>query len=172
MIGPAPLMTSLDMHGFSVSLLPVSAADAAHLAAPVAPPAWPPLATLTPIATRPLPDGLAPIQPVPSPHPARRALLDRCCNALIACEAALNALDAKSGDGDTGSTLAGAARALQSALDRLPLADPTQLYRAIGVELVANHGRIVRRPLGHLLRRRWRCLGLGQGLDRRAVGGP
>lgn len=140
MIGPAPLMTSLDMHGFSVSLLPVTAEEAAHLAAPVAPPAWPPLATLTPIATRPLPDGLAPIQPVPSPHPARRALLDRCCNALIACEADLNALDAKSGDGDTGSTLAGAARALQSALDRLPLADPTQLYRAIGMELSQTMG--------------------------------
>ncbi len=140
MIGPAPLMTSLDMHGFSVSLLPVSAEEVAHLSAPAAPPAWPPLATLAPVATRPLPDGLAPIQPVPSPHPARRALLDRCCNALIACEADLNALDAKSGDGDTGSTLAGAARALQSALDRLPLADPTQLYRAIGVELAQTMG--------------------------------
>ena len=140
MIGPAPLMTSLDMHGFSVSLLPVTAQEVAHLAAPAAPPAWPPLATLTPVTTRPLPDGLAPILPVPSPHPARRALLDRCCQALIACEADLNALDAKSGDGDTGSTLAGAARALHSALDRLPLADPTQLYRAIGMELSQTMG--------------------------------
>lgn len=52
----------------------------------------------------------------------------------------LNALDAKSGDGDTGSTLAGAARALQAALDRLPLADPTQLYRAIGMELAQTMG--------------------------------
>ena len=77
---------------------------------------------------------------MPSPHPARRALLDRCCQALIACEADLNALDAKSGDGDTGSTLAGAARALHSALDRLPLADPTQLYRAIGMELSQTMG--------------------------------
>ncbi|NBE08944.1 dihydroxyacetone kinase subunit DhaK [Paragemmobacter ruber] len=140
MIGPAPLMTSLDMHGFSVSLLPVTAEEVAHLGAPAAPPSWPPLATLSPVLTRPLPDGLAPIQPVPSAHPARRALLDRCCNALIACEADLNALDAKSGDGDTGSTLAGAARALQAALDRLPLADPTQLYRAIGVELAQTMG--------------------------------
>lgn len=140
MIGPAPLMTSLDMHGFSVSLLPVTAEEVAHLAAPAAPPSWPPLAALAPVTTRPLPDGLAPILPVPSPHPARRALLDRCCNALIACESALNALDAKSGDGDTGSTLAGAARALQSALDRLPLADPTQLYRAIGMELSQTMG--------------------------------
>ena len=140
MIGPAPLMTSLDMHGFSVSLLPVTEAEVAALAAPVAPQAWPGLATLAPVAVRPLPDGLAPIQPVPSAHPARRALLERCCRALIACETDLNALDAKSGDGDTGSTLAGAARALEAALDRLPLADATQLYRAVGVELSQTMG--------------------------------
>ncbi|ESW59568.1 MAG: dihydroxyacetone kinase [Rhodobacter sp. CACIA14H1] len=140
MIGPAPLMTSLDMHGFSVSLLPVTEAEVATLAAPVAPQAWPGLATLAPVAVRPLPDGLAPIQPVPSAHPARRALLERCCRALIACETDLNALDAKSGDGDTGSTLAGAARALEAALDRLPLADATQLYRAVGVELSQTMG--------------------------------
>ena len=84
--------------------------------------------------------GHAPIQPVPSAHPARRALIDRCCKALIAAEADLNLLDAKSGDGDTGSTLAGAARALHAALDRLPLADPTQLYRAIGMELSQTMG--------------------------------
>ena len=77
---------------------------------------------------------------MPSAHPARRALIERCCNALIATEADLNALDAKSGDGDTGSTLAGAARALIAALDRLPLADPTQLYRAIGTELSQTMG--------------------------------
>jgi dihydroxyacetone kinase len=140
MVGPAALMTSLDMHGFSVSLLPVTADEVALLAAPVGPQAWPMLATLGPVATRPLPDGLAPIQPEPSAHPARRALVDRCCQALIACEKDLNALDAKSGDGDTGSTLAGAARALAAAADRLPLADPTQLYRAIGMELSQTMG--------------------------------
>lgn len=140
MIGPAPLMTSLDMHGFSVSLLPVNGVEVGHLEAPVAPPAWPGLSVLGPVGLRPLPDGLTPIQPLPSAHPAHRALLDRCCAALIGCEADLNALDAKSGDGDTGSTLAGAARALQGALDRLPLADATQLYRAIGVELSQTMG--------------------------------
>jgi dihydroxyacetone kinase len=77
---------------------------------------------------------------MPSAHPARRALIETCCNALIATEADLNALDAKSGDGDTGSTLAGAARALNAALDRLPLADPTQLYRAVGTELSQTMG--------------------------------
>ena len=140
MIGPASLMTSLDMHGFSVSLLPADAAQLDALAAPVGPHAWPGLAALGEVTVRPLPDGLSPIQPVPSAHPARRALLDTCCKALIACEKDLNALDAKSGDGDTGSTLATAATALVAALDRLPLADPTQLYRAIGTELSQTMG--------------------------------
>ena len=140
MIGPAAMMTSLDMHGFSVSLLPIDDAQVTALAAPTAPHAWPGLSPLGAVSVKPLPDGLTPIQPVPSAHPARRALVDRCCTALIACEADLNLLDAKSGDGDTGSTLAGAARALHAALDRLPLADPTQLYRAIGVELSQTMG--------------------------------
>ena len=139
-IGPAPLMTSLDMHGFSVSLLAVTDAEVAALAAPVAPPAWPGLAGFGAVGLRPLPDGLSPIHPAASPHPARRALIAQCCNALIAAEADLNALDAKSGDGDTGSTLAGAARALMGALDRLPLADMTQLYRAVGMELSQTMG--------------------------------
>jgi dihydroxyacetone kinase len=59
---------------------------------------------------------------------------------MIEAEAALNALDAKSGDGDTGSTLAGAARALIAVLDQLPLADHTQLFRAIGQEFSQTMG--------------------------------
>ena len=140
LIGPALMMTSLDMHGFSVSLLPVTPDQVKALAAPVPMHTWPGLVALGPIVTRPLPDGLSPIQAVPSDHPARRALIERVCRALIAAERDLNALDAKSGDGDTGSTLAGAARALIAALDRLPLADPTQLYRAIGNELSQTMG--------------------------------
>ncbi|RGP35347.1 dihydroxyacetone kinase subunit DhaK [Pseudotabrizicola alkalilacus] len=139
-IGPAPLMTSLDMHGFSVSLLPVTAEQEQALAAPVAPAAWPGLHRLGPVGLHPLPDGLTPIQPEPSAHPQRAALIAQCCAALIAAEADLNALDAKSGDGDTGSTLAGAARALAGALDRMPLADTTQLFRAIGTELSQTMG--------------------------------
>ncbi|QYK40483.1 MAG: dihydroxyacetone kinase subunit DhaK [Paracoccaceae bacterium] len=140
LIGPAAMMTSLDMHGFSVSLLPGTDEVISALATPVEPAAWPGLAVVGPVAVRPLPDGLAPIQPIPSAHPARRDLVLRCCNALISQESALNSLDAKSGDGDTGTTLATAARALVTAVDRLPLADPTQLYRAIGMELSQTMG--------------------------------
>ena len=47
-------------------------------------------------------------------------------------EQALNKLDSKIGDGDTGSTLAGAARTLAEELDRLPLGDTKQFFEAIG----------------------------------------
>jgi len=139
-VGPAAMMTSLDMQGFSVSLLPATPEDEAALAAPVAPHAWPGCQPVSEVARLPLPDGLTPIQPLASKDPATRAFLTRCCDILIGAEAALNALDARSGDGDTGSTLAGAARALRDALDRLPLADLTQLYRAIGQELSQTMG--------------------------------
>jgi ATP-dependent dihydroxyacetone kinase len=139
-IGPAAMMTSLDMHGFSVSLLPVTPEQVEALSAPASPSAWPGLMRFGTVATRPLPDGLTPIQPEPSAHPRHRSLIAKCCQALIAAETDLNALDAKSGDGDTGSTLAGAARALNAALDRLPLADTTQMFRAIGTELSQTMG--------------------------------
>ncbi len=139
-IGPAPMMTSLDMHGFSVSLLPLDDSVLELLQQPVEPWAWPGVAKLGAISLNPLPDGLSPIKPMASKHPGNRAFVQKCCEILIAAEADLNALDAKSGDGDTGSTLSTASRALIGALDRLPLADITQLYRAIGGELSQTMG--------------------------------
>ena len=140
LIGPAAMMTSLDMHGFSVSVLELDEGDAALLAAPTPVAGWPGCTELRPSRILPLPDGLSPIKAMPSPHAPTRAFLLSCCEVLIGAEAALNALDAKSGDGDTGSTLANASRALISALDALPLADSTQLYRAIGQELSQTMG--------------------------------
>ena len=57
------------------------------------------------------------------------------CRALIAAEASLNALDARVGDGDTGSTFAEGARAVLADLDRLPQAEPAALCRALGERL-------------------------------------
>ena len=139
-IGPAPMMTSLDMHGFSVSVLPLTEGNMAHLELPVALAAWPGMNKIAAARVQPLPDGLSPIKPIPSDNAKTRALLDQCCDLLIAAESDLNALDAKSGDGDTGSTLSGAARAMKGSFDGLPLADPTQLFRAIGDELSQTMG--------------------------------
>ncbi len=139
-IGPAQLMTSLDMHGFSVSVMPVDASNKALLEAPVGLPAWPGMKDIAPLQIQPLPDGLSPIQPIPSVNARTRSVLDQCCDLLIAAQKDLNELDSKSGDGDTGNTLATAARALKASLDRLPLADPTQLFRAVGNELSQTMG--------------------------------
>jgi dihydroxyacetone kinase len=139
-VGPAPMMTSLDMRGFSLSLYPADEADLKALGTPVSMAAWPGLHVVKPIRIEMLPDGLTPITPLPSEHKDTRDFIVNCCRVLIAAEEDLNALDAKSGDGDTGSTLAGAARALINAIDRLPLSDHTQLYRAIGQELSQTMG--------------------------------
>lgn len=139
-IGPAAMMTSLDMRGFSVSILPLTPEIETALGADTPLAAWPSCVPVGAPKSVALPDGLTPIRPVPSSHPATRDFLIKCCNIMIGLETELNALDAKSGDGDTGSTLAGAARALIGAMDHLPLADHTQLYRAIGLELSQTMG--------------------------------
>ncbi len=139
-IGPAAMMTSLDMHGFSISAYPADDAELALLKQYTPLAAWPRVSRLGQVAIRALPDGLTAVVPMPSMHKPTREFLTSCCEVLIAAENDLNALDAKSGDGDTGSTLAGAACALISAVDRLPLADHTQLYRAIGLELSQTMG--------------------------------
>jgi dihydroxyacetone kinase len=139
-IGPAAMMTSLDMHGFSISAYPADDAEIALLKQHTPLAAWPGVSRLGQVAIQALPDGLTAIVPMPSMHKPTREFLTSCCEVLIAAENDLNALDAKSGDGDTGSTLAGAARALISAVDRMPLADHTQLYRAIGLELSQTMG--------------------------------
>lgn len=140
MIGPAALMTSLDMRGFSISILPVSSEELALLQVPVSVRDWPACNHIDVPRIRPLPDGLTPIKPIPSKDAAMAKFVTHCCDAFIEAETELNALDTYSGDGDTGSTLAGAARALKESIDRLPLADLTQLYRAIGLELSQTMG--------------------------------
>lgn len=140
LVGPAAMMTSLTMQGFSVSVMKAGPREIALLEAPCPIAAWPGCVTIAPDIVIPLPDGLSPAKAPPSADEATRTLLIGCCNALIAAESDLNRLDAKSGDGDTGSTLAGAARALLLTLDSLPLSDQAQLFRAIGQDLSQTMG--------------------------------
>ncbi len=139
-IGPAPLMTSLNMHGFSVSIMNATKAEHDALAAPVEMSAWPGMASVAAPIVVGLPDGLTPIEPIPSKNAKVREVIDKVTDLLISAEAQLNQLDAKSGDGDTGSTLATAARALKARLDKMPLADLTQFFPALGNELSQTMG--------------------------------
>ena len=140
LLGPAALMTSLDMRGFSLSLLSYSAEDLRLLQEPCASPYWPSLSALAPIKLQAPADYQLEPTIAASDHPQRRQLLAQCCTILIELEAELNALDAKSGDGDTGSTLATAARALQAHSAELAFADIGDLYQGISMQLSKSMG--------------------------------
>ena len=172
-------MTSLDMKGLSVSVLPVddellralrSAGRAARLAARAracrrsrrcrCPRAW----TRWPTCRRRI-------------RRRRRARRDDLHDAHRDRERELDALDAKIGDGDTGSTFATAARAIVAELDRLPLAEPAALCASARRAPVDGDGRLERHPpLDRRGRdgRLARVLGVGRrgGVDGRPPSGP
>ncbi|MCQ8241739.1 dihydroxyacetone kinase subunit DhaK [Rhizosaccharibacter radicis] len=140
LVGPAPLMTALDMNGFSLSVLPLTEERRAALLAAPPTPAWPrarALAEPRTLSAPALPDALA---ATGSDDPAMRALVERAAAVLVAQEDAINDLDAKVGDGDAGTTFAQIGRTLRDTLPRLPLADPAALLRSLGGLLAARSG--------------------------------
>ncbi len=142
LLGPTAAMTALDMHGISLSVMPLDAAaqDALEAATEVA--AWPLAVPVTPATLRPLPDRVARLSSAASPShdPAVAGAITAVCTAWIEAEADLNALDARVGDGDTGTTFAAAARAVLADLDRLPQAEPGALCRALSDRLARVAG--------------------------------
>jgi triose/dihydroxyacetone kinase / FAD-AMP lyase (cyclizing) len=130
-VGPAPLMTALDMHGFSASLLPLTPVFEKGLRAAAGPTAWTPAAVVKPVLeAKPAATG-KPAARKASKNAASSAMIAAACDAMLAQEKHLNALDAKVGDGDTGTTIATAAREIKSALNKLPLADQAGTLAAL-----------------------------------------
>ncbi|MEE7455760.1 dihydroxyacetone kinase [Methylorubrum populi] len=164
LLGPARAMTALDMHGASLSFLAMDAEIEAVLLAQTPVAAWPRARTLREPLVRPLPEELGGgLPPTPSQDAVVAARIEAVCRALIAAEAPLDALDARVGDGDAGSTFASEARAVLSEIDRLPLAEPAPLCRALGERL----GRAAGGTSGVLLSIFFSALGsaLGDGAD-------
>ncbi|MBV2186784.1 MAG: dihydroxyacetone kinase subunit DhaK [Rhizobium sp.] len=139
-VGPASMMTALDMHGFSVSLYPLTIEDEMLLAEPTPLKAWPGLKPIVEPAVLPMPPVITRQKHDPSDDPTVAGILNKCCASLVEAEADLNALDAKVGDGDTGTTLATAARALLARIDQLPLANRANLLTAISSQLTQTMG--------------------------------
>lgn len=131
-IGPAALMTALNMNGFSLSLLRLDAAREVALASPVEPLAWRPVVETAPLRVLPAPATTRDAAPPASADKATEALILAACATLVALEEELNRLDARAGDGDTGSTVATGARAVETRLAALPLADTAATLHAIG----------------------------------------
>lgn len=130
-MGPSPIVTAIDMPGFSISMVPLEADYEAALMAPVGNDAWPtpqPMhtpTTITPPAIPATPEFTA------SEDAQVRAVIERIIATCLSAEDKLNELDAKVGDGDTGTTFAGAARTVQSKLDTLPMADGADLFEML-----------------------------------------
>jgi len=140
-VGPAPLMTALNMNGFSLSLLKLDAERALALAAPVGPHAWTPVRKVQqiPIVPAPVVENLS-AAVTGSKDAAAEQVITTICRRLIAVEADLNRLDAKAGDGDTGTTVATGARSVLARLGDLPLADTSATLAAIGSTLSSSMG--------------------------------
>jgi dihydroxyacetone kinase len=140
-IGPGPLMTALNMNGFSLSLIRLDAAREAALLAPVGPHAWMPAKPVVAPAIVPMAKAAGESAAHKASQDAgTRRLIVTVCEKLISLEATLNGLDAKAGDGDTGSTVATGARSILERLDALPLAHPAATLGAIGDILSASMG--------------------------------
>lgn len=131
-------MTSLVMIGVSVSVLPLGEQDEDALAELLALPAWPGCSLVEAIAAMPRP--ASSVRFDPSQNPTVRPPFQNCGELLIGTKADLCTLDARLGDGDTGSTPSAASPALVDGLHRMPLTDQIQLFRAIGPELCQTMG--------------------------------
>lgn len=139
-LGPATLVSSLDMHGFSLSLLPLTPELEKALLSPASPLVWPPVRTHVKPKLVKLPWELKRKPVRASRNPSLNALIRRACDILVAAEGKLNALDASVGDGDTGSTVATAARHLQAALPLMPLATLDRFFAATSETLSRSMG--------------------------------
>ena len=140
-IGPAPIMTALNMNGFSLSLIKLDVARETALTADVAPRAWlPPVSRqelkVVPASVVPRSQGVI----ISSHDPEMADILTAICNSLVSLEPELNRLDARAGDGDTGSTVAAGARGILAQMKSLPLADKAATFAAIGDILATTMG--------------------------------
>ena len=129
------------MNGFSISLLPLTPERIKALQYDVAPPAWP---TIVPKAKQlhvvPLPHQQEGYSYTPSQNEATQQTLHTLCRTWIDLEEELNALDAKVGDGDTGSTFATAARNILAQDAQLPYNEPAELLQNLSDILAHSMG--------------------------------
>jgi dihydroxyacetone kinase len=125
--GPATAMTALDMPGFSLSFLELDGDLENVIKAPAGSVSFPAFEDVVETHAAPVPDIATGTACIPSSNDSVRHVVEAIIETCLAMEADINALDAKVGDGDTGSTLANAARSVKSHLDALPFADGSAL---------------------------------------------
>ena len=142
LIGPAPLVSSLDMKGFSLSLLRLNETFEKALNADVQTVGWQKPVPFAPMKTQRHSPVYNQLEIEPSENPQVKRLVSTAARTLVDLENRLNALDAKVGDGDTGSTFAEGAREIIHLLEQgeLPLNNTAQLLQLVGERLATVMG--------------------------------
>lgn len=142
LIGPASLVTALDMKGFSLTAIVLEESIEKALLSAVETAGW--QTPVQPRAVSVMPSSLRStrVEFAPSENSEVAGYVERVTGTLSGLEADLNALDAKVGDGDTGSTFAAGARDIADLLQRrqLPLANLATLFALIGERLTVVMG--------------------------------
>lgn len=142
LIGPASLVTALDMKGFSLTAIVLEESIEKALLSAVETAGW--QTPVQPRAVSVMPSSLRStrVEFAPSENSVVADYVERVTGTLSGLEADLNALDAKVGDGDTGSTFAAGARDIADLLQRrqLPLANLATLFALIGERLTVVMG--------------------------------
>ncbi|WP_182418808.1 dihydroxyacetone kinase subunit DhaK [Bartonella sp. HY038] len=140
-IGPAPLMTSLDMRGFSISILILDDDKEAALTQAVSVRDWPIVRDTSikhPLISLPQPT-LQETQAITRDENVA-IILATIINTIIKNADEIDEIDAKIGDGDTGSTLSTAAKSIKDMKDQLATGNPTRFLKQIGERLMRSAG--------------------------------
>lgn len=142
LIGPAPLVSALDMKGFSLTLLKLNDFFEKALHEDVETLGWQKPVAFAPLRTVAHSAIHDRVEYTPSDNTRVRECLSSVTNTLSQLENRLNALDAKVGDGDTGSTFAQGARDIAQRLEEktLPLNDVSKLLLLVGERLATVMG--------------------------------
>ena len=142
LIGPAPLVSALDMKGFSLTLLKLTDFFEKAIHADVETLGWQKPVAFAPLRTVAHSAIHDRVEYTQSDNPQVRAFVSSVSTTLLQLENRLNALDAKVGDGDTGSTFAQGARDIAQRLEEnaLPLNDVPKLLLLVGERLATVMG--------------------------------
>ena len=141
-IGAAPLMTAIDMKGFSISTIQLNSEIFKAIQAPVEVEAWPSAVIRREIPTLKCHNKIEKTTFEPSDDEETALAIRTVCDAIITIEKELNHLDSIVGDGDTGSTFSAGARKVLSELNanNLPLKDHAKLLTVIANNLTSVMG--------------------------------
>ncbi|SNY58861.1 glycerone kinase [Enterobacter sp. CC120223-11] len=142
LIGPAALVTALDMKGFSITAVALQGDIEAALLSDVEAAGWQKPIKPRAITWMASAHHSSRVEYKPSENEAVARVIATVTETLSNLEVDLNALDAKVGDGDTGSTFAAGAREIAAMLQnkQLPLNDLSTLMALIGERLTVVMG--------------------------------